>query len=114
MNKTITMKKIFSLTIIIAFFFTVQKSAAQELKKLTLEDVIRIAEEQSPNALMAKHRFRASYWQYRTFKAMYRPSLTFTGNTPDYTTANTRVWDAVKQEYAYISTNILQNIGSLQ
>jgi len=113
MNKTITMKKIFSLTIIIAFFFTVQKSAAQELKKLTLEDVIRIAEEQSPNALMAKHRFRASYWQYRTFKAMYRPSLTFTGNTPDYTTANTRVWDAVKQEYAYVSTNILQNIGSL-
>ena len=113
MNKTITMKKIFSLTIIIAFFFTVQKSAAQELKRLTLEEVIRIAEEQSPNALMAKHRFRASYWQYRTFKAMYRPSLTLTGNTPDYTTANTRVWDAVRQEYAYVSTNILQNIGSL-
>jgi len=113
MNKTITMKKLFFLTIIIAFLVTNQKSAAQELKKLTLDDVIKLAEEQSPNALMAKHRFRASYWQYRTFKAMYRPALTLTGNTPDYTTANTRVWDAVKGEYVYISTNILQNIGSL-
>ncbi len=113
MNKTITMKKLFLLTIIIAFLFTIQKSAAQELKKLTLDEVIRIAEEQSPNALMAKHRFRASYWQFRTFKAMYRPSLTLTGNTPDYTTANTRVWDAVNKEYVYVSTNILQNIGSL-
>ena len=81
MNKTITMKKLFFLTIIIAFLVTNQKSAAQELKKLTLDDVIKLAEEQSPNALMAKHRFRASYWQYRTFKAMYRPALTLTGNT---------------------------------
>ncbi len=113
MNKTITMKKLFLLTIIIAFLFTFQKSAAQELKKLTLEEVIRLAEEQSPNALMAKHRFRASYWQYRTFKAMYRPSLTLTGSTPDYTTANTRVWDSNRGEYVYVSTNILQNIGSL-
>jgi outer membrane protein TolC len=113
MNKTITMKKLFFLTIIIAFLVTNQKSAAQELKKLTLDDVIKLAEEQSPNALMAKHRFRASYWSFRTFKAMYRPALTLTGTTPDYTTANTRVWDSNKKEYVYVSTNILQNIGSL-
>ena len=60
---------------------------AQEIKKLTFDEVIKLSEEQSPNALIAKHRFRASYWQYRTFVAQYRPSLTLSGSTPDYSTA---------------------------
>ena len=55
---------------------------------------MKLAEEQSPNALMAKNRFRASYWQYRTFKAEYRPSLTLTGTTPYYSTAFERVWNS--------------------
>ncbi len=38
---------------------------AQEVKRLTLDDVIRLSEEQSPNAMIAKHRFRASYWEYQ-------------------------------------------------
>jgi outer membrane protein len=83
------------------------------LKRLTFDQVIKLAEEQSPYALIAKHRFRASYWQYRTFAAQYRPSLTLTGSTPDYSTAYSRVWNAVTQQYDYISTNILQTIGSL-
>lgn len=86
-------------------------SNAQEIRKLTLEEVIRLSEEQSPNALIAKHRFRSSYWQYRTFVAEYRPSLTLSGTTPDYSNAYTRVftggiWD-------YVKTDNLQTMGSL-
>ncbi len=51
--------------------------------RFSLQDVIRIAQEQSPDAILAKHRFRASYWQYRSFKAAYLPSLTLTGRIPD-------------------------------
>ena len=58
--------------------------SAQETKRLTLEEVITIAQEQSPDAILAKHRFRASYWQFRTFKAEYLPSLTLSGTLPDY------------------------------
>jgi len=58
------------------------KINAQNVKRLTFEEVIKLAEVQSPNALMAKHRFRASYWQYRTFIAQYRPSLTLPGLHP--------------------------------
>jgi len=90
-----------------------QNSKSQELKRLTLEEVLKLAEEQSPNALMAKNRFRASYWKYRTFKAEYRPSLTLTGTTPYYSTAFERVWNSQDNKWDYKSTNVLRNLGSL-
>src|SRR5512141_1267378 len=107
------MKKfvIFTLTLVLISLFHSLK--AQDLKRLTLQEVIRLSEEQSPNALMAKHRFRASYWQYRTFVAQYRPSLTLTGTTPDYSYAYDKVWNSETSAYDYIATNTLSNLGSL-
>ena len=105
------MKKLVLFSIIAVLLVSVNKIDAQEFKKLTFDDVIKLAEEQSPNALMAKHRFRASYWAYRTFVAQYRPSLTLTGTTPDYSTAYTRVY--VGGKWDYVATNMLQDIGSL-
>jgi outer membrane protein TolC len=105
------MKKLVLFSTIVVLLFFANKIDAQEFKKLTFDDVIKLAEEQSPNALMAKHRFRASYWQYRTFVAQYRPSLTLTGTTPDYSTAYTRVY--VNGQWEYVATNMLQNIGAL-
>jgi hypothetical protein len=68
------MKGIKTLIIIIVLASFTFPGFSQEVKRLTLEDVISLASEQSPNAFIAKHRFRASYWQYRTFVAEYRPS----------------------------------------
>jgi outer membrane protein TolC len=107
------MKKIFLAATTIVFLFSFRNSYTQELKRLTLDDVINLAEIQSPNALIAQHRFRASYWQYRTFKAQYRPSLTLTGTTPSYSTAYERVWNSVTETWDYKSTNTLSNLGSL-
>ena len=42
---------------------------------LTLDDAIGLAREQSPMAIMARHQFRSSYWEYRTYKASFLPSL---------------------------------------
>ena len=107
------MKKLMFFATLGLFFFVCNSSYSQEIKRLTFEEVIRIAEEQSPNALMAKHRFRASYWQYRTYVAQYRPSLTLTGTTPDYSTAYSRVWNSVLEQWDYQATNVLQNLASL-
>ncbi len=107
------MKRILIPVITGIFLLAMQQVAAQQIRKLTLEEVIKLAEDQSPNALMAKHRFRSSYWQYRTYVAQYRPALTLTGTTPDYSTAYSRVWNSQAGEYDYVSTNILQTIGSL-
>jgi outer membrane protein TolC len=52
--------------------------------KLSLRDAIKIAREQSPDALTSKQQFRASYWQFRSFKAAYLPSLVLTGTLPNF------------------------------
>lgn len=52
---------------------------------LTLDDVIHLAKEQSPSAIMARHRFRGSYWEYRTHIAKFRPSLTLQSTLPNFT-----------------------------
>jgi outer membrane protein TolC len=69
------------LFLINCFAFT--GSAQVRTLNLTLDDVIRIAREQSPRAIMARHRFRSSYWEFRTHKAKFRPSLTLRGTLPD-------------------------------
>jgi len=84
---------------IAVLLFSSMRIEAQEVKQLTFQEVIKLSEEQSPNALMAKHRFRASYWQYRTFVAQYRPSLTLTGTTPDYSNSYDKVWNSQTESY---------------
>jgi outer membrane protein TolC len=107
------MKKLLLFSMIAVVLFSGKKINAQEVKKLTFEEVIKLSEEQSPNALIAKHRFRASYWQYRTFVAQYRPSLILTGTTPDYSNSYDKVWNSNTNGYDYYSTNTLSNLGSL-
>jgi len=51
--------------------------------QLTLDEVVTLAREQSPMATMARHQFRSSYWEYRTFKASFLPSLTLNSTLPD-------------------------------
>jgi len=52
--------------------------------ELSLDEVIEIARAQSPDALTAKHKFRASYWQYRSYRAAYLPSLEMNGTLPNF------------------------------
>jgi len=94
--------------------------SSQETKRLTLESVLSIAEDQSPDAILAKHRFRASYWQFRTFKAEYLPSLTLTGTLPDYNRVFEKEYDfSTGQEYyvekqtnnSSLALSLSQNIG---
>jgi outer membrane protein TolC len=107
------MKRIF-LTLSIALLLTANfTSNAQQVRKLTLGEVVKLAEEQSPNALIAKHRFRSSYWQYRTFVAEYRPSLTLSGTSPNYSNAFTRVYDRGLDEFIYVQNETFQTLGSL-
>ena len=64
--------------IILAVFFSNTMMAQEDSVHLvlSLEDVISIARDQSPMATMARHSFRGSYWEYRTYKAGFLPSLT--------------------------------------
>lgn len=107
------MNKLLLFSIVTLLVFSTKKINAQEVIKLTFQEAIKLSEEQSPNALMAKHTYRASYWNYRTFIAQYRPSLTLTGTTPDYSSAYDKVWNSQLERWDYKATNIISAYSSL-
>jgi outer membrane protein TolC len=113
MNKILKMKKLLLFSLIVVLAFSVKKINAQEIKKLTFEEVIQLAETQSPNALMATHRYRSSYWQYRSFQAQYRPSLTLSGTTPDFSNGLDKVYNSQTDEYVYRYKNTISTLGTL-
>jgi outer membrane protein TolC len=100
-------------SIAILLFFSILKAESQQLRVLTFDEVIRLAEDQSPQALMAKHRFRASYWDNRSFVANYLPSLTLRGTAPDLSNSYDRVWSSADDGYIYKASNTIQNVGTL-
>lgn len=57
----------------------------QSTLSLTLDEVIKLAREQSPMGIMSRHRFRGSYWEYRTHVAKFRPGLTLSSVIPELT-----------------------------
>ena len=107
------MKKLLLFSLIVVLLASSKEIIAQELKKLTFDEVIKLSEEQSPNALIAKHRYRASYWMYRSFKAQYLPSLTLSGTTPDFSNGLDKVYDYSTNQFFYTQTNTLSNLGTL-
>lgn len=84
------------------FFNTL--SAQKTTKQLTLDEVIEIAKDQSLQAVLAKHRFRGSYWQYRTYKAKYLPMLTLNSSLFSFDRS-------IRQSYAYENGEWIERIG---
>lgn len=89
-------------------FWATGVATAQDLlpTRLTLYQAIEIAQAQSPDALIAKHRFKASYWEFRNFEAQFMPMLSFDGTIPTWARAINKYTNAdgtevyVGQEYA--------------
>lgn len=77
-------KKILVLSI---FLFSLntggQSQEVTDTVNLTLDQVVQIARTQSPDALIAKHRFRSKYWQFRSYKAEYLPLVQLDGTIPN-------------------------------
>ena len=74
------MNRIFLHLLLLIFALPLQ--AQNKVVQFSLDKIIAIAKEQAPDAILARHRFRASYWQYRSFQATYMPSLKFDGTLP--------------------------------
>ncbi len=70
---------IFSVFLLEAF----PAKAQSNVLRLTLHDAIEIATQQSPEAMMARHRYRGSYWQFRTYEAGFMPMLSLDATLPE-------------------------------
>lgn len=64
----------------LCFGFGVLSGQAASHMRMTLDDVISRAQDNSPSAQSAKHAFLAAQWQYKYYKANYLPSVTLTSS----------------------------------
>lgn len=59
-------------------------NAQDDVNRLTLNEALMIAHARSSDALIAKHRFRMDYWQYRSYKADYLPGVNLDAVMPSF------------------------------
>lgn len=82
------MNKIFLALILFGALLTVEAQV-----QYSLDNIIRLAQDQSPLAKQAETRLENRYWQFRFFRSNYNPQLAITGTLPNYN----RVVDDVDQ-----------------
>ena len=55
-------------------------AAQDQTTELSLEQVVKIARLESPDAQTARHSFRSAYWNYKYYRANYLPTLNLTSD----------------------------------
>ena len=107
---------VFIFTVFISFHGFTQNAE----RKLTLEDALELAKQQSPDALNAKQAFLSSYWQYKTFRGTYLPNIVIGATIPNLyrsinktTNTDKHIEEFSRQQYSnYIGNiSISQRIG---
>ncbi len=76
---------------------------------MTLERAISIAKESSPQAKIARLSFMSQYWNYRSYKAQFLPSLNLNGGLGNYNRSLVEVRDPDTGRISYVSNNTLSN-----
>jgi len=66
----------------------------------------------SVDALVAKNQFRASYWEYRTYKAELLPAVVFDGTLPSYSKSYNQ-FQNTDGTYTYVGNNFSQMDASI-
>lgn len=90
-----------------------QDSNITQKKVLTLRDAIYVAREQSLMGLMARHQFRSSYWEFRTYQAAKLPGLTLDATVPSINNSMRSVTQPDGSE-EFVTTSNMQNALDLQ
>ena len=105
------MKK--NLTILLSLFLFTVAFAQQQTMKLTLDDALNLAQTQSLQSFLVKNTYLASYWQYKSFKANYLPSLSLRSELLNYSNANQLRYNSVSKTEDYVNTQTLNSSASV-
>ena len=63
------------------FFVLMSSSSAQEAYRLTLDEVVALAQSDAPEALLAATRWKRNYWTYQTYLADFKPNILLEART---------------------------------
>ena len=77
--------------------------------RLTLDDAIYAAQNQSIAAMVAKYTFLSAYWSFRSFQASRLPSLNLTGEVLSFDRSLRLLQDYDTGEMRYLENYNLQN-----
>jgi outer membrane protein TolC len=88
--------------------------AQENVVKLSLQDVIDLASQQSIDAFRQKNMYRSSYWAFRNYKANRLPFLTFGADPLVYSNSIRQDYDYVNQNWIYSEQNNLNSKASLK
>ncbi len=105
--------KISIYTFLFLFNLSFSLNSTAQTRQLTLEEVINIAKQQSPDALIAKHQLRASYWEFKTYKRSLLPSLSFDGTIPSLNRAF-KIYTSASGTEEYINQSYTSYSGNLR
>ena len=90
---------------LIVLFLSVKNIfAQQDTIRISLEETIYESAMHSVDALVAKNEFRASYWEYRTYKAELLPEVLFDGTLPYYSKSYNQFQNS-DGSYTYVSND---------
>jgi len=103
------MRKIF----VLLFIIISALGTKAQLQSYSLEDVINLAQAQSPNAQIAKHNMIRNYWSYRTYKRSLLPQINFNGTIPNFTRAYENYTNPDGSQ-SYVGQRYISYSGELQ
>ena len=104
------MKKVIALIILILIS---QEIFCQDTLRLTLEDVMRLAQEQSLEAYRAKNMYLVGYWNYRNYKAQLLPNVSLDLQPISYYRTITKRYDYNQNIDIFRPQQNLENSGGL-
>lgn len=106
------MKK--SIIFAIICFLSLNQINAQDKQFLTIDDVIRIASQQSLDAFRNENMYRANYWEFRYYKADRLPSLTLDATALDYNRSMQKEYIPLENRDIYVEREYLNSDLSLR
>ena len=103
------MTRIFIITILSIAYL--QSSAQSVIKKITLQEAIEIAKEQSVEAMEAKNILQIAHWQYRGFRDDLLPNMDLKGTLPSLNKSYSN-YQNPDGSYTYIpSSSLTENLA---
>ena len=99
------------LFLITMLFYQLEGSISAQ--RLTLDNAIRIAQENSYDAQVAQFSYMASYWTWRSFKAELKPAVNLRGSLVDFDHSLVSTRNYEDGRINYVDNNSMENYLTL-
>jgi outer membrane protein TolC len=102
---------------LILFTFTllsISSVAQEKIVKLTLPEVIEIANRQSIDAFKNKNMYFSSYWAFKYYRASRLPSLSIASNPLSYSNSIRQDYDYTNHQYVNTQQNNITSYAALK